>query len=242
MTLIINNSERYSIKAGYRENPVQATYDSSDDPAYWDEGRLKNAASYQYDVYLAAAGLARKRLARTLLDVGSGPPVKLCELMPTGIEISLVDQPNTARHAAELLPKAQFFSANLEDALPAIDRKFDLILCADVIEHLVDPDPCLDFMRHHLAPQGLLLISTPERDSLRGKTCMHSPHPMHVREWNFNEFAHFLSSRNLDIVEHRLLPQRRMSPTRKLLGRLMTTLGWPPAWYSCQLAICRSRN
>ncbi len=237
-----DNSKRYSIKVGYRENPVQATYDSSEDPAYWDEGRLKNAASYQYDVYLTAARLARERHSRTLLDVGSGPPIKLSELMPSGLEISLVDQPNTARHAAELLPDAQFFSANLEDALPAIGRMFDLILCADVIEHLVDPDPCLDFMRGHLAPQGLLLISTPERDSLRGKTCMDSPHPMHVREWNFDEFAHFLGSRNLDIVEHRLLPHRRTSSTRKLLGGLMAALGRPPTWYSCQLAICRSRN
>lgn len=237
-----NDSKRYSIKAGYRENPVQATYDPSEDPAYWNEGRLISAASYQYDVYLTAARLARERHSKTLLDVGSGPPVKLGKLMPAGIEISLVDQPNTARHAADLLPNAQFFSANLENALPSIGRMFDLILCADVIEHLVDPEPCLDFMRRHLAPQGLLLISTPERDSLRGKTCMHSPHPMHVREWSFDEFAHFLGSRNLDIVEHRLLPQLRMSSTRKLLGRLMATLGRPPAWYSCQLAICRSRN
>lgn len=237
-----NDEQRYSIKTGYRENPVQATYDSSEDPAYWDESRLKNAARYQYDVYLTAARLARERHSKALLDVGSGPPVKLSELMPAGIEISLVDQPNTARHAAELLPNAQFFSANLEDVLPPLGRRFDLILCADVIEHLVDPDPCLDFMRRHLAPQGLLLISTPERDSLRGKTCMHSPHPMHVREWSFDEFAQFLGSRNLDIVEHRLLPQLRMSSTRKLLGRLMATLDRPPAWYSCQLAICRSRN
>lgn len=234
--------ERYAIKTGYRENPVQATYDPSADPCYWDAGRLKSAASYQYDVYSMAAELACERRSRTLLDVGSGPPVKLKELMPAGLDICLVDQPNTARHAAELLPGAQFFSANLEDDLPAIGRTFDLVLCADVIEHLVDPDPCLDFMRRHLAPHGLLLISTPERDSLRGKACMHSPHPMHVREWSFDEFGRFLASRNLDVVEHRLLPQQRISPLRKTLGRLMAAVGQPPAWYSCQLAICRLSN
>lgn len=234
-----SGSDRYSIRRDYRENPVQATYDPSGDPRYWDEGRLKSAASYQYDVYEAAARLVRKRRFKTLLDVGCGPPVKMRELMPAGLDISLVDQPNTARHAAELLPGAQFFSTNLEDEFPDIGRTFDLVLCADVIEHLVDPDPCLDFMRRHLAPHGLLLISTPERDSLRGKDCTHSPHPMHVREWSFGEFGQFLASRNLEVLHHLLLPQQRTSSARMVFGKFMAALGRPPAWYSCQLAICR---
>ncbi len=238
----MSSGDRYAIRTDYRENPVQATYDPSGDPRYWDAGRLKSAASYQYDVYAAAARLARERSLKTLLDVGSGPPVKLRELMPAGLDICLVDQPNTAQHAAELLPGAQFFSANLEGDFPAIGRTFDLVLCADVIEHLVDPDPCLDFMRRHLAPQGLLLISTPERETLRGKDCTHSPHPMHVREWSFGEFSRYLASRNLDVVAHLMLPQQRTSPARKALGRLMSALGRPPAWYSCQLAICRARG
>jgi len=238
----MSRGDHYSIRTDYRENPVQATYDPSGDPRYWDAERLKNAASYQYDVYAAAARLVRERKLKTLLDVGSGPPVKLKELMPAGLDICLVDQPNTAQHAAELLPSAQFFSANLEGDFPAIGRAFDLVLCADVIEHLVAPDPCLDFMRRHLASQGLLLISTPERETLRGKNCSHSPHPMHVREWSFGEFARFLASRGFDIVEHRLLPQQCTSPARKALGRLMASLGRPPSWYSCQLAICRARG
>jgi len=236
------SGDRYAIRTDYRENPVQATYDPSGDPRYWDEGRLKSAASYQYDVYAAAARLVRERNLKTLLDVGSGPPVKLMKLMPTGLDICLVDQPNTAQHAAELLPNAQFFSANLEGDFPAIGRAFDLVLCADVIEHLVDPDPCLDFMRRHLASQGLLLISTPERATLRGKDCTHSPHPMHVREWSFGEFARFLASRGFDVVEHHLLPQQRTSPPLKAYGRLMSALGRPPSWYSCQLAICCARG
>lgn len=237
-----SESDRYAIRTDYRENAVQATYDPSGDPRYWDEGRLMSAASYQYDVYAAAAGLVRELNLKTLLDVGSGPPVKLRALMPAGVGICLVDQPNTAQLASKLLPGAQFFGANLEGDFPALGRRFDLVLCADVIEHLLDPDPCLDFMRRHLAPNGLLLLSTPERDSLRGKDCTHSPHPMHVREWNFGEFGRFLASRNLEVLEHRLLPQQRTTPARKAFGRFMAALGRPPQWYSCQLAICRARG
>lgn len=233
---------RYAIRTDYRENLVQATYDPSGNPAYWNESRLQSAACYQWDVYETAARLVRKLNLKSLLDVGSGPPVKLKSLIPAKLDICLVDQPNTALHAAELLPAARFFAANLEHDFPALKRTFDLVLCADVIEHLVDPDPCLDFMRQHLAPGGLLLISTPERDTLRGKDCTCCPHPMHVREWGFAEFSRFLDSRGLKVTDHRLLPQKRTSMTRKACGHLLAALGRPPSWYSCQLAICQARG
>lgn len=234
--------DHYGIRADYRHNLVQSTFDTTGDPQYWNGSRLENAAVFQYDVYATAAALIRKHRYRTLLDVGSGPPVKLGSLMPAGLDICLVDQPNTAPLAKEILPQAQFFDANLENDFPAIDRKFDLILCADVIEHLIAPDACLDFMRRHLSTNGLLLVSTPERDALRGKNYAHSPHPMHVREWNFDEFRRFLVSRNFEVIDHLLLPQQRTGQMRKAFGRFMAALRLPPPWYSCQLAICRTRE
>ncbi len=236
------DDDHYGIRADYRHNLVQSTFDATGDPLYWNGSRLENAAVFQYDVYALAAGLVRQRNCKALLDVGSGPPVKLKALMPDGLDICLVDQPNTAPLAKEILPKAAFFGANLEQDFPVIDRKFDLVLCADVIEHLIAPDPCLDFIRRHLAQDGLLLISTPERNALRGKNCAYSPHPMHVREWSFDEFRRFLVSRNLEIIEHLLLPQQRTDPVRRTYGRLMAAFRLPPAWYSCQLAICRVRG
>lgn len=236
------NSTHYCIRQDYQPNLVQATFDASGDPSYWNAERLKSATAYQYDVYKMAASMVTARKAATLLDVGSGPPLKLRELMPPGVDIHLVDQPNTARHAAELLPSAKFLAANLEGDCPEIGIVFDLILCADVIEHLADPDPCLNFMRRHLSPHGLLLISTPERNALRGAHCIHSPHPMHVREWAMDEFRRYLDSRGLEVIDHLLLPQQRVSSTKMAYGRLLCALGWPPDWYSCQLAICRTRS
>lgn len=235
-------ADRYSIRKDYRENLIQATYDPSGDPAYWNEDRLKSAASYQWDVYEIAVQLMRERGLKSLLDVGSGPPVKLQALIPDEVDVCLVDQPNTARYAKTLLPMAQFFSANLENDFPDIGRTFDLVVCADVIEHLVAPDLCLDFIRRHMTPNGLLLISTPERDALRGRQCTHCPHPMHVREWNFREFGCYLASRGFKVADQRLLPQQRTAPARKMFGRLLGALGLPPRWYSCQLAICHLRS
>jgi SAM-dependent methyltransferase len=231
--------ETYCIRPDYRPTAMQATYDTGGAPSYWNADRLRAAADFQYDVYRIAARLARARGRDRVLDVGSGPPVKLRALMETGPQLWLVDQPTTAPLAAEFLPDARFVPANLEEGVPELGVACDLIICADVIEHLVDPDPCVTSMRDRLSADGLLIISTPERHTLRGRDCLHSPHPMHVREWSFVELATYLRSRELRIVDHRLLPQRRVSGLRRTFGRLAAACGRPPEWYSCQMVICR---
>ncbi len=235
------SDDRYFIKAGYRPNAAAATYDAPADAAYWNEARIAAAADYQYDAYRLAAGIVSLHSLGALLDVGCGPPRKLAELMPSGLRIHLIDQPSTRPIATRLLPEATFTDADLENITLDLGESFGLIVCADVIEHLLDPDPCLAFMRRHLTPGGLLLLTTPERDVLRGPTCDHCPHPMHVREWNRSEFRAFLESRGLKVVEQRLLPQRRVSIPRQLAGRVLDALGRTPGWYSCQLALCSKR-
>lgn len=237
-TAFAADNRRFHIKPDYRPNLVQATYDADADVAYWSEARIASTGSFQYDVYRLAAELARGG-ARSVLDIGSGPPTKLARLLPEAVEVDLVDQPNTGPIAARLLPRATFTAANLETIDFDLGRRFDLVVCADVIEHLVDPDPCLAFARAHLAPAGRLLISTPERDVLRGVTCRASIHPQHVREWNRREFAAFLASRGFAIERHALLPQQRTVAWRRWLAALAAGAGHAPAWYSCQYALCR---
>lgn len=236
-----NPDDRYFIKAGYRPNATSATYGGSADSAYWNAERIATASEYQYDAYRIAAEIVRSQRIDALLDVGSGPPKKLAELMPPELRIHLVDQPSTRQIAAALLPRAAFAAANLERADLDLGETFRLILCADVIEHLLDPDPCLDFMRRHLRPGGLMLLTTPERDVQRGPDCDNCPHPMHVREWNRGEFRTLLESRGLEVVEQRLLPQRRVHPLRRMAAALLDAAGRPPVWYSCQLVVCRNR-
>ncbi|MBK8399869.1 MAG: class I SAM-dependent methyltransferase [Propionivibrio sp.] len=232
--------DRYCIKNGYRSNLVQITLDSDEDNNYWNAERLSLASSFQYDVYRMAVDLLRDRRRGTLLDVGSGPPLKLQELLPsTGIAVHLVDQPSTESLAARLLPDASFTGANLESIEINLGKRFDVIVCADVIEHLIDPDSCLAFIRRHIRQDGIFLISTPERDLLRGPEMTYSPHPMHVREWNAREFAAFLGSRGWLVESQHVLPQQRCAKWRRAFGKLRHQLGLTPNWYSCQLAVCR---
>jgi SAM-dependent methyltransferase len=47
------------------------------------------------------------------------------------------------------------------DALPWPEGFFDVVLCADVLEHVRDPERALRLVRPHLAPRGLLIVSLP---------------------------------------------------------------------------------
>jgi hypothetical protein len=76
-----------------------------------------------------------------------------------------------------------------------------------VLEHLVDPDPAMNMIRAFANPGTLILLSTPERDRERGRDCMASNKPEHVREWSRDEFARFVKTRGFRTVASRLFPK-----------------------------------
>jgi len=71
-----------------------------------------------------------------------------------------------------------------------------------VIEHLLNPDFLLDYIKSKLAINGTVILSTPERNRLRGVKCNCSPNLHHVREWSFDEFERYLESEGFQIIDH----------------------------------------
>jgi 2-polyprenyl-3-methyl-5-hydroxy-6-metoxy-1,4-benzoquinol methylase len=49
----------------------------------------------------------------------------------------------------------------VETGLTKLDEDFDLIICADVLEHLIDPWTAVRAMSHRAAPGGVLVASVP---------------------------------------------------------------------------------
>ena len=76
----------------------------------------------------------------------------------------------------------------------------DLIIAADVIEHLSDPDELLSYLAN--IKLKYVILSTPDRNLLRAGTHNGPPrNPAHVREWNFSEFEAYVASR-FHVLEH----------------------------------------
>ena len=70
------------------------------------------------------------------------------------------------------------------------DKSFDVIVAFEVIEHLHDQEKFLAEVRRVLKDDGLLIISTPNREVYRLGL---EANPFHTKEFNFEEFYQLLS-------------------------------------------------
>ncbi|HMN99737.1 MAG TPA: class I SAM-dependent methyltransferase [Miltoncostaeaceae bacterium] len=107
-----------------------------------------------------------------VLDVGCGTGFLLEQLAGRGYRGVGVDlSPESVEHANRRLAEigaADRLTAVVGSAYEPPEGPFDLIALTDVLEHLEDPRRCLAALRAQLAPDGLLVISTPNRRSLPG--------------------------------------------------------------------------
>ena len=199
----------FCLPRGYRQGVRNESLDHTGVyPDYWHPARLAMSGRYQRHVYRWAAGLVLRRGLRSVLDVGCGPGTKLAEwIEPVCADVEGMDQPSAVGIARARCRHARLHAVDLERPDIAAWRAFDLILFVDVVEHLLDPDPALAMIRSLAHPRTLVLISTPDRDRVRGRGCREAVKREHVREWSRREFLSFLRSRGLRPVRTRLLPQ-----------------------------------
>ena len=78
--------------------------------------------------------------------------------------------------------------------LPLKDASIDAYLCFETIEHVANEDALLSEARRVLAPGGLFLCSTPNRELLSPGLTLHDRprNPYHVREYSISEFEDLL--------------------------------------------------
>lgn len=111
------------------------------------------------------------RLARAggtrVLDLGSGPGIVSGALAThLGKEVTCVDQLDEHLEAAADRGVARTVRGDLSEgdwAAELVGERFDVIILADVLEHLVDPGALVERIREHdlLARDGFLVISVP---------------------------------------------------------------------------------
>lgn len=109
-------------------------------------------------------GLGR---AGAALDLGCGDGRLSAHLAAE--ELTLADVSDVAlERAARRLPAARRVALDPDAALPLPDNAFDLVLCADTIEHVRDLQLLLSEARRVLRPGGRLAIVTPAHSRLTG--------------------------------------------------------------------------
>lgn len=180
---------RFGIKSGYH-HATQAE----------DFNAVGAGEEWQKEVYELAAERAHKAGMRSVIDIGCGTGFKLLKhfesLQTTGIEVeptyTWLRDTYPARH---WLRFGSFDPAKLEA---------DLLICADVIEHLANPDDLMAFIGK--IRFQTLVLSTPERNAVAGTSDFGPPeNTCHFREWNAVEFRNYVS-RFLDVEDQLIFP------------------------------------
>lgn len=118
------------------------------------------------DTHFGGDAKARYPLAdKTVLDVGCGAGL-LCEPLArlggnvTGVDAAPENIAAAKAHAAVSGLTIHYCAGEI--AAQGLGQ-FDVVTCMEVIEHVMDPAAFINELVRHLRPDGLLLLSTPNR-------------------------------------------------------------------------------
>lgn len=178
-----------------------------------------NVQHEHYHRYLFAAGLCS---GKRVLDVASGEGYG-CQLISQVAEYVVgVDLDVGAVEYAQRTygsPSARFVAADATK-LPFDDASFDIVTSFETIEHLQDHDAFLSEVKRVLHPDGLLVISSPNRIVYTEKNSHENP--FHVHELDRDEFVKTLDRY---FKKHSLMLQRPICGSvlieEKSLGHLV---------------------
>lgn len=188
----IGPSERLFLPPDYRDRA---------DPDYYSDTPPPDVV-YQPDVYSLARTIAIRLGSERMIDVGCGAGEKLIGA-GAGLQTIGIDYGVNLEQARGLNSSGTWIEHDLSTPgdlpLEAASLESSIVICADVVEHLVDPLPLLNGLARTLPTADAVLISTPDRNRLSGAV-KHGPpgNPSHIREWTRDEFARLLRSVGFD--------------------------------------------
>jgi 2-polyprenyl-3-methyl-5-hydroxy-6-metoxy-1,4-benzoquinol methylase len=162
---------------------------------------------YDYDVD-PTSDTAPARVCRMVgsgkkvLEIGAGPGsitrvLKSQSNAITALELDETAIPFLEKHCDRVIP------ANLNDAdwTSRFEDRFDAIIAADVLEHLVDPWTTLERMKTLLAPGGAIVVSVPHASHACILACL-LHEDVEYRDWGLLDRTHirFFGLQNLEAM------------------------------------------
>lgn len=144
-----------------------------------------------------------------VLDLGAGDGRLSGEIAATELTLADVSEVALARAAARL-PAAATVQLEPDAALPLADSSFDLVLCAETLEHVRDVQLLLSEARRVLVPGGTLAVTTPaygRRTGLAvatgGLERVFDPLSPHLRFFSARSLGRLLDAMGFDVVSIR---------------------------------------
>lgn len=184
------NKDNYFIKKNYKSRTKYIHYDDQNKEDQW-----------QLEVYLHALGLMKKYNLKSVADFGCGSAYKLItylgEYKTYGLEL-----PINLEFLKNKYPDRTWLDSSFNKNL---DLNIDVLICSDVIEHLLNPNELLEYLQK--ISFKFLVLSTPDRSIMYPKESLFQnglpQNPAHQREWNYKEFDQYIS-KYFKIIDHRI--------------------------------------
>ncbi|WP_265519150.1 class I SAM-dependent methyltransferase [Nitratireductor luteus] len=162
-----------------------------DDSPYFDSDII-----HQPKVYDAADYFCRFARRSTIIDIGCGNGRKLQGVRAdrkVGIDFGI----NIASCRDRYPAGVKWIEADLSKpeciSLASHADNQSVVVCADVVEHLIDPRPLVALLAECYRNGAIVLTSTPDRIRVRGHDHRGPPpNQSHIREWAKDEYEQFL--------------------------------------------------
>lgn len=116
---------------------------------FWTYEKYLNSSIYmEYDLYRFCKKLIKKLGLKSVLDIGCGSSLKLIRIIyPECKEIYGIDIGLNRAFFRKTYGLNTFYDDDIESPQLVLDKKFDLIISADVIEHLENPDNLIKYIK-----------------------------------------------------------------------------------------------
>ena len=132
---------------------------------------------------------------KRVLDAGCGAGYGSAELAQTALQVTGFDiAPDAVEYARSTypLPNLHFAAASCT-ATPFRPNSFELVVAFEVIEHLQDYRAFLKECARVVTPQGLFIVSSPNKSYYAESRAKTGPNPFHEHEFEAEEFVTELS-------------------------------------------------
>ena len=147
--------------------------------------------------------LWKKKNFKKVIDIGCGSGYKLIKYLGEYETIGYETEPSIS-FLKKTYPNRKWVNSGLPSKSFNYnnDKVCDLIISSDVIEHIIDPDELINYMKTFTC--NYFIISTPCLEVLIKKSLRTRYEPptnkAHIREWTFSEFKMYLN-KHFNIIE-----------------------------------------
>jgi len=186
-----------------------ANYKANNNPGHHCDQNYTDEA--QKEVYEFCYNFMKSNNFLTVVDVGCGSGYKLVNVLGEYNTIGIETEPCYSILQSKYPTKKWLKSGEPEkDFLQYDIQNIDVVICSDVIEHIINPDNLVDYLLS--LNSKYYIISTPCRNILCNhpkfsksyKKSWNGP-PLnicHVREWTMDEFKQYISNKFTIVSSH----------------------------------------